>query len=355
MKSFKYFFEDNEDSEHYLRVDDKPFKKSIPISDDDFKEIKHLLADRGSIDELITKIGEQSNLKPDRVKDLLKILLSQSNTDTVIEYLHNREDIGVTKDELVSSGNIFTAFGEVGFEEDTIKDLYNKQFSEQPVMGRGEMLMVVLLKGCTKPPKGDILIDGELYDVKGKSARLRGQTGYGDGASASIYWSNEFTKLSNEKDLNLDVPEGGTNDFNILINSPGYAIRTGFELLNNNIITAEYFSTLIKNGLKSVFSRMEDFELTFVDDLINEGFEAGYKRFITNYKIALLHYYLRIERMENTGLLIFNEPQGNVAHINSSTSPDDVFRQVGIGLPGFGAKAGPQGSAASITTKTKIK
>ena len=350
MKSFKYFFEDNDSGDHFLRVDDEPFKKSIPISDDDYKEIKHLLADRGSVEDLIKKVEEQSNLKPSRIKDILKILLSQSNTDTVIEYLHNREDIGVTKDQLVASGNIFTAFGEAGFEDDTIRDLYNKQFSEQPVMGKGEMLMATLLKGCTKPPKGDILIHGELYDVKGKSARLRGQTGYGDGAAASIYWSNEFKRLSNENDLNLEVPSGGTNDYNILINNPGYALNTGFQLLYSNVITAEYFSDLIKNGLKSVFSRLEDFELTFIDDFINEGLE-GYKRFIIKYKIALLHYYLRIEKMEDTGLLIFNEPEGNVAHINSSTPPEEVFTLVTIGVPGFGAKAGPQGSAASITTK----
>ena len=31
--------------------------------------------------------------------------------------------------------------------------------------------------------------------------------------------------------------------------------------------------------------------------------------------------------------------------------PADVFKVVNIGLPGFGAKSGPQGSAASITTK----
>jgi len=49
-------------------------------------------------------------------------------------------------------------------------------------------------------------------------------------------------------------------------------------------------------------------------------------------------------------LLIFNEPEGNVAHINSSTPPEEVFTLVTIGVPGFGAKAGPQGSAASITT-----
>jgi len=351
MKSFKHFFEDSDSDDHFLRVDDEPFKKSIPISDDDYKEIKHLLADRGSVEELITKIEEQSNLKPVWIKD---ILLSQPNTDTVIEYLHNREDIGVTKDQLVSSGNIFTAFGEAGFEHDTIYNLYHKQFPTQPVMGKGEMLISTLLKGCTKPAKGDILIDDKLYDVKGRGARLRGQTGYGDGAAASIYWSNQFTELNNEKDLNLIVPAGGTNDYNILKNNPGYALTTGFQLLDNNIITTQYFSELIKNGLKSVFSRLEDFELIFIDEFIDEGV-SGYNNFIVNYKIAFLHYYLRLEKMEDTGLLIFNEPEGNVALVNSSTPPEEVFRLVGIGLPGFGAKAGPQGSAASITTKAKIK
>lgn len=354
MKSFKHFFEDTGDSDHFLRVDDEPFKQSIPISDDDYKEIKHLLADRSSVEELITKINEQSNLKPEWVKSILKIILSQPDTDVVVEYLKNREDSGVTKEQLISSGNIFTVFGEVGFEYDTIKALYNKQFPTQPVMGKGEMLISTLLKGCKKPAKGDVLIDDKLYDIKGRGARLRGQTGYGDGASASIYWFNSFTQLNNENDLNLQVPGGGTNDYNILINQPGYALATGFQLLHNNIITKEYLSELIKNGLKSVFSRLEDFELTFIDEFIAEGL-SGYKNFIVNYKMALLHYYLRLEKMEDTGLLIFNEPGGNVAHINSSTSPEEVFKVVGIGLPGFGAKAGPQGSAASITTKAKFK
>lgn len=348
MKTFKQFFEDNGSEDYFLRVDNKPFTKSIPISDDDYKEIKHLLADRSSVEELINIVSNQSALDPTWVKSILRIILSQSNTEEVLEYIKTRDSNGVTMDDLISSGNMVTAFSKVGFEQSTIQQLYDLRFHSQPVMGRGEILLTTLLKDCQKASRGDILVDGKVYDVKGQGARLRGQSGYSDGAAASIYWSKVFTELSNKNNLNLDVPAGGTNDFNIL-KSPGYLLTTGFELLGSNIITTEYLSGIIKNGFKSVFTQLQDSELTFIDEFVKKGL-GSYNEFLVNYKIALLHYYLRLEEMENTGLFVFNK-KGNVAFVNSSTSPADVFKVVNIGLPGFGAKAGPQGSAASITTK----
>ena len=177
MKTYKQFFEDNGTGDHFLRVDDEPFKKSIPISDDDYKEIKHLLADRSSVEELINIVSRQSALDPTWVKSVLRVILSQSNTDVIIEYIKTRESKGVTKEDLISSGNMLTAFSKVGFEQSTLQELYDLRFHSQPVMGRGEILLTTLLKGCQKAPKGDILIDGKVYDVKGQGARLRGQSG----------------------------------------------------------------------------------------------------------------------------------------------------------------------------------
>tara|TARA_R110000851_G_scaffold165099_3_gene309583 strand:- start:87 stop:1133 length:1047 start_codon:yes stop_codon:yes gene_type:complete len=348
MKTFKQYFEDSGTGDHFLRVDNEPFKKSIPISDDDYREIKHLLADRGSVEELINIVSRQSALDSTWVKSVLRVILSQSNTDVIIEYIKTRESSGVTKEDLISSGNVFTAFSKAGFEQSTLQELYDLRFHSQPVMGRGEILLTTLLKGCQKAPTGDILIDGKVYDVKGQGARLRGQSGYSDGATASIYWSKAFTELGKNNNIDLEVPPGGSNNYNIL-KKPGYLLTTGFELLSYDIITDEYFSGIIKNGLKSVFTQLQDSELTFIDEFVNKGLDS-YNEFLVNYKMALLHYYLRIEEMENTGLFVFNR-KGNVAFVNSLTSPADVFNSVNIGLPGFGAKSGPQGSAASITTK----
>ena len=104
MKTFKQFFEDNSYEAYFLRVDNKPFTKSIPISDDDYKEIKHLLADRSSVDKLINIVSSQSALDPTWVKSILRIILSQSNTEEVLEYIKTRDSNGVTMDDLISSG-----------------------------------------------------------------------------------------------------------------------------------------------------------------------------------------------------------------------------------------------------------
>ena len=359
MKTFKQFFE-AEDNLHHLRVNDTPFTKSIPISDDDYRQIKHLLADKVIIDEAIQTIAAQSNLSEDHTAQLLQIILSQDDFETAITYLLNREKSGMTKEQLIADGNIFTAFSKIGYSENTVQRLYEFRFHAQPVMGKGELLLSMLIKGCKKADKGDIAIDNKVYDVKGVNARLRGQRGFSDGASATRVWADWFNTINQERNLNLkdtsygEVPPAGGNEYNIKLKKAGYLLSTGSQLLVNYTISKEEFSSIIKQGLRAVYPLLSDVELTFVDDFVNnvavkKVFSSGiYEQFLSSYLYSLLLYYLRIEDLEDTGIFAFGS-SGQVRFFNKHTK--NVFDLIKIDPPGFGSRSGPQGSAAGIVIK----
>jgi hypothetical protein len=358
MKTFKQYFTEEDDNLWHLRVTDEPFPDSVPISDDDYREIKHLLKGKGFADEVIEQLAKQSNVSLDTMKKSFRIILQQDEFETAVNYLRSREtDSGVTKEKLIESGNIFNAFGTVGFEKKTLKDLYELREHSQPVMGKGELLLVTLLKGCTKPSKGDIAIDGSTYDVKGVSARLRGQRGFAIGASATKVWSDWFNNLNQEKNLGLEVPPAGANNWHIKpgrskkdpnVEALGFLINTGSSLVINDIITDAEYSNIIKQGLRAVYTDLSDQELSFVDvfckNLKTKGIDRTF--LLREYANALVQYYLRVEDLADTGVFAFGK-QGQVKFFNAN-SGNILDMGINVDLPSFGSSAGPQGSAAGI-------
>lgn len=356
MKTYKQFFED-EDNMWHLKVQDEPFADSVPISDDDYREIKHLLQGKGFVDELIPTLAEQSNLNVEQMKQAFRIILSQDDFEDAVNYLRNRERSGITKEQLTETGNLFNTFSTVGFERDTLAALYELRAHSQPVMGKGELLLTVLLKGCTKPIHGDIAIDGEIYDVKGVNARLRGQKGFAIGESATKVWSQWLTNLNEQKNLGLEVPPPGTNDWHIKagrskktpdLRALGYLINTGSELVIKNIIAPTEFSDIIKAGLRAVYTQLSDKELSFVDvftsNLQTKGLDRAF--LLRSYANALVQYYLRIEDLGDTGVFVFGKI-GQIKFFNKSTG-NILDIGINVDLPSFGASAGPQGSSAGV-------
>jgi hypothetical protein len=351
MKTFKQFFEDNDDNMWHLKVRDEPFPDSVPISDDDYREIKHLLQGKGFVEELIPMFSEQSNLEKSWMAVVLKVILSQDDFEPAINYLRDREQTGITAKQFVENGDLFDTFASVGFDKKTLSALYELRFHTQPVMGKGEILLATLLKGCQKSPKGDISVDGRIYDVKGVSARLRGQHGFGSGEAATRVWSKWLNDLNESKNLGLDVPAAGGNEYNIKIRYEGYLLNIGSELVIKNIITPQELSSIIKEGLKSVYTELQDEDMSFIDTYTS-SLKAGspnVNQFISEYKYMFVKYYLRLENLEDTGIFAFGK-NGQVRFFNSQTE-NLIGRVIDIDLPGFGSRTGPQGQSAGIIVR----
>jgi hypothetical protein len=343
--TYKQFFES-----YYIKVSDQPFENATEISDIEYKEVKHLFANKGDIESILNILINDLKITPSHAQAAARIIHSD---DAAVLYLLDRDvdDNGVTLEELISAGNIYTPFEKREISRDTIQALYNLEPSTKPRMGKGEILVSVFIKNAKKASTGDVVIDDNLFDVKGESARIGGQKGFSGPAPGSITWHKELKKYSPLiKDLTdgFQIPPAGSNGYNLKRTVP-FQFLAIIKLINEGHISEEEGIRIAKSGLLAVYTLLDSSHLVSVENLIKaKATPEAYKDFIETFSIEMLNYYLEIEDLKDTGLIVFNN-RGSVVFL--SYNEPNLLDKVNITLPAFSTKAGPQGAMTGISIK----
>lgn len=343
--TYKEFFES-----YYIKVSDQPFENATEISDSEYKEVKHLLSNKGDVNEILDFLINEIKLPQSHAKSVSRIILAD---DAAVLYLLDRDidDNGVTLEELISAGNIYTPFEKREISRETIKALYNLEPAMKPSMGRGELLVSVFIKHGKKAKVGDVVIDDNLFDVKGENARLGGQKGFSGPAPGSIFWNKSLSKYQSELNELTDgyaIPPAGSKGYNITRNIPFQFLAVS-KLINSGSITEEEGIQIAKGGFLAVYTSMKPERLVSVENIIKaKATPESYIDFLNEFAVEMLNYYLELEDLTETGLICFNN-KGKVAFI--SYNDPNLRSKVNITYPAFSAAAGQQGAITGITVK----
>ena len=124
-----------------------------------------------NIDKYIKLIMSQSKLEKDKAKEIVKVILNSNSSPPIFDYLTNREETGVTIDELLQARNIFAVDKWSNFDPQFLAWLAKYKWVEKGVgMGSGEILVSVLIKGGRKAgasgEKGDTIVNDVELEVK---------------------------------------------------------------------------------------------------------------------------------------------------------------------------------------------
>jgi len=329
---------EEEDLTHTVSVDGGP---DVGITDKEYKGIKHLMHDRGEINKYIKLIMSQAKLEKDKAKEIVKVILNSNSSQPIFDYLTNREETGVTIDELLQARNIFTVDKWSNFDPQFLAWLATFKWVEKGIgMGSGEILVSVLIKGARKAgasgEKGDTIVNDVELEVKSDNGRLKGQRGYNQGPEASKYWFEQLSGLiSSRPELNIQPPaKPGGVEYNFTRSNQGWELyKKGNELIQASAntdtpITLIAINQLAKDGLKRVFGDATDQDVMWIDELITQP-DFYLDKNITaaidyRYAIMQIALYMRIEEIDS--ILTFTMSTKTKKHYGSVgiITPDNL-------------------------------
>ena len=304
---------EEEDLTHTVSVDGGP---DVGITDKEYKSIKHLMHDRGEINKYIKLIMSQSKLEKDKAKEIVKVILNSNSSQPIFDYLTNREETGVTIDELLQARNIFTVDKWSNFDPQFLAWLATFKWVEKGIgMGSGEILVSVLIKGARKAgasgEKGDTIVNDVELEIKSDNGRLKGQRGYNQGPEAAQYWFEQLSGLiSSRPELNIQPPaKPGGSEYNFTLSNKGWELyKKGNELIQASAntdtpITLIAINQLAKDGLKRVFADATDQDVMWIDELITQpDFYLDINTIAAidyRYAIMQIALYMRIEEIDS--------------------------------------------------------
>ena len=326
---------EEENLTHTVSVDGGP---DVGITDKEYKSIKHLMHDRDEINKYIKLIMSQSRLEKEKAKEVVKAILNSNSSQPIFDYLTNREETGVTIDELLQARNIFTVDKWSNFDPQFLAWLATFKWVEKGIgMGSGEILVSVLIKGARKAgasgEKGDTIVNDVELEIKSDNGRLKGQRDYNQGPEASKYWFEQLSGLiSSRPELNIQPPaKPGGVEYNFTRSNKGWELyKKGNELIQASAntdtpITLIAINQLAKDGLKKVFAAATDQDVMWIDELITQP-DFYLDKNITaaidyRYAIMQIAIYMRIEEI------------GSILTFTMSTETKKHYGSVGIITP----------------------
>lgn len=324
---------------HFITLDD-----SIPIAvtNDEYEKIISTLG-RDNINKSLSQYKEICSLlsftnisNSSHIDCIARILLKNKNIDNVINYLRSREQNGLSLSELISLGSFTEAFNIMGFDSDVISNLFNLTFNGRSIMGKGEILINILVKNAVKPKqRGDILIDNVKYDIKIERARFRGQKGFNNSVTVSNYLEKHLKCFS----CTHDIPAGGSNLYHPTTTTAGIYFRITKELIESGSMSIKDAVNGYRNALLQAYTKINLEYLKFVDDYYREYND---QLIIKGLPLALTKYYLDIEQL-NEGGVICLASSGKIRLLNH-----DNLNTFDLRSPSFSSSASNQGSAAML-------
>lgn len=160
-----------------------------------------------------------------RIKEILK-KEDPISIEAIRNYIKKPKSIKYFTKITKSDNIVSTIAGETGMGISFVKELFSMDGSMKSGkgVGRGELFLGFMIDGATNASVGDVNADGNPYEVKGISARLNTQNGFGNGIAAISNFFTELSKYSKElsdkfrpkskKDVQLfNYKKGGTSKF----------------------------------------------------------------------------------------------------------------------------------------------
>lgn len=160
-----------------------------------------------------------------RIQAILK-KESESSLEAISKYikspLSSSYFTGINKSE-----NIVSKISkETGMGTNFVKELFSMdgQMKSGKGVGRGELFLGFMIDGATNASVGDVNVNGQPYEVKGISARLNTQNGFGNGKAAITSFfdglqkynkelSDKYRPQSNDDFASFNYKRGGTSRF----------------------------------------------------------------------------------------------------------------------------------------------
>lgn len=346
--------------------------EEIGITDNDFKEIKHLIFDRNEVTGLTKLISKQSNIDSKHALEIVKMIIKSDSPQTIIDYIKNRS---VSMDGLIDSGNVYDVPEWSDVDPEFIKNLLAFKWAASPTIGGGEVFMSVMLKNAKRSTsKGDVEVGGTEIEVKADSGRLRGQRGYGEGAQATRVMYNGLKKLIDRHDVDVSLPREGSSDYNynnfagINKTAPtgwaAYRVAEAIIPASEGKVMISDINDIVIKAFKSVYTSTTEDDwrwvnniMTSVDTYKNREAVSEFRRLII---VTLINYYMDLEQIDTivtvnitgTGAPM-RLSKGRTGWVGRVTR-DNVYEYESNGVfisgwPSFGSGSGVQGMTAGIT------
>lgn len=335
------------------------------VGDEKLQKVKSILSKSEEKEAGISEVLVKLNIPPAHAKIISERIFESESNEQIVSYINNR-DVTI---EQIDGKNIIDVFSQKISDRKFLEWLLAYEYPSQPSVGAGEVFISIMIANARKTStkeKGDVKIGEQELEIKGDGARLRGQKGMGIGVEVGNYWSNFLKEKSKINNIELQIPEGGTNFYNFVKN--GWAFDTvGQQLIANSQGKFTLQDLLLgwKEGLRKLYlsSKIEDY--SFIDSSYENG-NLNKSKFINGLALFSLKYYFNIENIEK--LLVGKFKLAEVAKEKTKTvafkrygtvslitledvTTGNALNKATYTLPSFGATAGVQGGSTSINIK----
>ena len=284
-------------------------------------------------------------------KDIVYILGGGSWSDSVSYFSDRKLDINDILNQKVSAMQLNQLY--FGLNEKASAELFSYQWHTQPIMGKGEVWLSLILNGGSKAGVGDVNVYDKVVEVKGRGARLVGQRGFGDAKKMSCHLKTAIMQISvllgihdykvlDGNGLEWSVTKTSArllgDNLKIISNMTGGFSDTDIEIISTIILEA-YTNLYVMLNYKSY---VDSFKSAF-----NEDGSIDVNKYNNEILKISFAYYLQIEKFDYFAMT--NELTHNVLVIEPSMFNHFVDNGTILYSPqSWGEKAGTQGGYFAI-------
>jgi len=301
--------------------------------------------------EMTTIMGSDAS----HVDDILDIVMKPgTDQPKFAAYMQNRTIPYTTF--VGNAKSLIDAFKDTGLSAKSIEQLAMYKWPSMPAIGPIEVLLAVLLKDGERPTggqSGDLRVAGKPFEVKGFSARLKGQKGFGSPSGVRKAFISAYNNLS--EGIAPTEQSAWTS---------GQWLST-LESLNQQVIPDSGYEMAIsamQSGFLAAYSNMSLNDLDWIQNYVGKNGTIDRGGFIRRLAEAAFEYYTSVEDIEIFTVTNATLAKGGPAIANSkvlmfrpSEFPKYLGSQIGIVLPSYSDSAGPQGVAFGLKLGSKTK
>lgn len=337
----------------YYKKESEPQFNKVVVSDDQFKQAYRYLQVSDDVKQIASQKIIETGLTSSQSNEIISIALQYDNSDQFFKMLDSRMPIN----EFILQTNILDyVIKKYNLDPAFAKRLLSFQPATQPVTGKGETFILLTVEGAKKGAKGDVDVNGTIYEIKGVGARIKGQKGFGSNVAVAKEFLKELNDLIQKAGLNIKLENP---NFNIAKKSSGIIDELAKELTQTGKVTKQDIINVYSNGLSKYYEKSDTTEIAKWieqglnnDGTLNNTFRSRYFTFAFQYyaKLEDFTYMIIIGTNEVTkegkGVKGFGMQKIiSKADIISGNITDKVFPGT---YPSFTEGAGIQGGAFSI-------
>lgn len=251
----------------------------------------------------------------------------------------------------------------------TLKSILMLKHRSPGLVGYGEFLMRLLMKGTSSPFKGDMKVSADIFEVKcsiGKHSRsrLRGMTGYPTDAYCISLELDELFKRDLQS-MGFDISnigDGHSSKWNFVSGKrvKPYLLNELLKLsiMSNIDVLTNFISSLSKYFIHMNTQDRSELLYSLMSEVGHDGIKGkkGYSTFIYILCAYSMRYYMRTEGFD--GMIVLNDDL-NCVYVTSDFLESNDLSIIAefiedtfiISPPNLSINAGPQGSAFGISIK----